>query len=551
MEFELYYGISKYLVDKSLPKLSPKDQEKITNASKNFQLKDGQLFFTKDRNNPRLVIKADENLKKVLNEGHAGEGNKHFKGDATAERIARNFYWPRMTAQINEWVKTCEICQRAEKPTKNNPLRPIKVTEPFELIGMDLIGPLPVTEQGNRFIVVMTEYLTKWVEAKPITNKRAETIAEFLHEILARFGTPRKIITDQGTEFNNETIKALNKIMGIQSIYSSPYHPQTNGQTERTNRTLCETLSKIAQEKETQWDKWLNSALWAYRNKKHSVTNYTPAFLLYGMQMRTPLEMDLIPGMEKPELTVEDYVDLIGPRLSSTRKDAEMRSNKFKDRQKGYYDKKIKPKQFKIGDKVLLYDSAKQMVHGDKFRDKYKEGIFRVQEACSNGTYRLLDEQQRVTKITTGDRLKEYHEVPAWEAKVRVEQTTLGPQSRLPISSARLRITYNKNNNNNTNEESNNTKTREQEIREENERRRPKGRMLPVTITSNDKNNHDKIAEQRRERIELIKNSQLIPKSKITEEPITEDTNMYNKGPRIKQKPKFSRSAYGNKEKND
>jgi hypothetical protein len=254
------------------------------------------------------------------------------------------------------------------------------------------------------------------------------------------------------------------------------------------------------------------------------------------MQMRTPLELDLIPGMEKPELTVEDYVDLVGPRLSSVRKDAEMRSNRFKDRQKEYYDKKIKTKQFKIGDKVLLYDSAKQMVHGDKFRDKYKEGIFIVQEVLSNGTYRILDEQGRLTKILTGDRLKEFHEVPAWEAKVRVEQTTLGPQSKIPITPARLRITYNK--------DINNTKTREQEIREENERRKPRGQMLPVTITSDDKNNKELAVKRRQERIELIKNSQLIPKGKVTIEPITVDTNMYNKAPGRKEKYNKIKSSY-------
>ena len=236
MEFEFYYGILQYLTNQTLPNLSQRDQEKVKNASKNFQTKDGILYFTKDKDNPRLVVKADENLRKILNEGHAGEGNKHFKADATMEYLSRNFYWPRMNKTIQEWVKSCEVCQRAEKPTKNNPLRPIKVTEPFELIGMDLIGPLPETVQGNKYIIVMTEYLTKWVEAQPISNKRAETIAEFLHGILARFGTPKKIITDQGTEFNNEIIKSLNSIMNIQSIYSSAYHPQTNGQTERTNR---------------------------------------------------------------------------------------------------------------------------------------------------------------------------------------------------------------------------------------------------------------------------------------------------------------------------
>ena len=95
---------------------------------------------------------------------------------------------------------------------------------------MDLIGPLPVTSQGNRYIIVMTEYLTKWVEAKAIPNKKAETIAEFLYnDVIARFGTPERMLTDQGTEFVNELMTLFWNKYRVKHIITTPYHPQGNG----------------------------------------------------------------------------------------------------------------------------------------------------------------------------------------------------------------------------------------------------------------------------------------------------------------------------------
>jgi hypothetical protein len=529
MEFPLYYGLLHYLRTYQLPNISSNDKKHILQASKYFKENEGQLYYKKKSNDePRLVIKADENLRKVLEEGHAGTNGGHFGGEATRKKLERNFYWPRMGAMIDEFVKTCETCQRRGKPKKNNPLRSITVSEPFELIGMDLVGPLPETSRGNKYIIVMTEYLTKWVEAKAIPNKRAETIAEFLYDnIITRFGTPKRMLTDQGTEFLNETITALQKVMNIKGIHSSPYHPQTNGQTERMNKTLCEILAKLSQDNKKEWDRWIGSALYAFRTKEHTVTKFTPAFLLYGFQMKTPLELEMLPNTEKPERTAQDHANLIGERLRDVRELAKMNKEKSHERQKKYYDKHVKQTQFKIGDKVLLYDSATQHTHGDKFREIFKEGIYTIQEVLNNGTYRLLDNQNRRTKITTGDRIKRFFERPAWEPIVHINQTRIGTQSRIPIATPRLRITYNT--------------EKEDRIREENERNKHKGKMLPITIKSTDEN--DKLVEQRQKRIERLKQSGLIPRDEIRVEPITEDMNLYRGPVKLKIKSKNGRQG--------
>ena len=521
MEFQLYNSIVNCLKGLYLEGFKKKDRDKVENIARSFYLEDGLLWYQKNSSDkPRFVIKQDESMKTILNDGHSGPGGGHFAKEATRRNIEEKFYWPRMGRDIDGHVETCETCQRRGKPKKINPLRTIEVSRVFELIGMDLIGPLPPTSQGNRYIIVMTEYLTKWVEAKAIPNKKAETIAEFLYnDVIARFGTPERMLTDQGTEFLNETVTALQKVMGIKGIHSSAYHPQTNGQTERMNKTLCETLAKLVLDNKGEWDRWIGSALYAYRNKDHSVTKFSPSFLLYGFKLKTPVELNVIPEKQKSPITVNDHMNLIGKRLKDVRELAKGNTKKAHERQQKYYDKHVKQKQFKIGDKVLLYDSATQHTHGDKFRDIYKEGIFVVHEVLNNGTYKLRDEKDRVTKITTGDRLKEFHSRPAWEPIIRIENNTLGPQpSRIPvpIETQRLRITS--------------RTQKEDEIRKQNEVNKPKGKMLPVTGIITDDNENDINVQRRAERIRRLQNSGLLKGDIRVQDEEVNNINLY-KGP--------------------
>ena len=154
-----------------------------------------------------------------------------------------------MFEDIRTYVQSCEECQRRGKPTRTEPLHPIKVGQPFDRIGMDIVGPLPTTERGNKYIVVATDYLTKWPEARALTNAKAASVVPFFYEdIICRHGCPKVLLTDRGTHFVNEMLDSLCDQLGVKHKLSSAYHPQTNGLVERFNRTLCETLAKFSNE---------------------------------------------------------------------------------------------------------------------------------------------------------------------------------------------------------------------------------------------------------------------------------------------------------------
>ena len=194
-----------------------------------------------------------------------------------------------MYEDIRKYVRYCDTCQRrGQKGGKGN-LHPIKVGEPFERIGIDFVGPLEKTKKGNRYILVVTDYLTKWPEAKAMKEATAKNVIEFIYqEIICRHGCPRVILSDRGTHFRNELVDGLCEKFEIKHKLSSPYHPQTNGLVERFNRTLCEGLAKVT-EKENEWDKYIESVLFAYRTNKHNTTKRIPFFMVYGREATLPL----------------------------------------------------------------------------------------------------------------------------------------------------------------------------------------------------------------------------------------------------------------------
>ena len=136
------------------------------------------------------------------------------------------YYWPKMYKTIENWIKTCNECQRQGGPVIKVPLYPIQIGQPFDRIGIDYVGPLPVTTNGNKYIIVATEYLTKWVEAIAVPDTKATTTAQFIYnEIVCRHGCPKEILTDRATSFKNELIEALLHVIGSKHRLFSPYHP--------------------------------------------------------------------------------------------------------------------------------------------------------------------------------------------------------------------------------------------------------------------------------------------------------------------------------------
>src|ERR1051325_9640738 len=141
------------------------------------------------------------------------------------------------------------------KPTKNKTVIPIKVTGPFDQIGIDFVGPLKESKKGNKYIIVTTDYLTKWPEAKPVKAAKAREVAKFLYEeIICRHSAPSSLISDHGTAFLRRVMRLLKEEIGFKHKLAAPYHPQTNKLTERFNGTLYKALAKNVNEANEEWD---------------------------------------------------------------------------------------------------------------------------------------------------------------------------------------------------------------------------------------------------------------------------------------------------------
>jgi hypothetical protein len=186
-------------------------------------------------------------MEMVLQAFHENPLAGHFGVDQTYQKIAERYYWPDLRKQVYDFVRTCDTCQRRGPPPKQpEPLHPIRVGEPFDRVGIDMVGPLPVTTQGNKYIIVATDYLTKWPEAWPTADATAVTAADFLVDcIIARHGAPRELLSDQGRTFLNQLLAAVCDRWEIQQTFATAYHLQTNGLVERYNKTLAEILAKV------------------------------------------------------------------------------------------------------------------------------------------------------------------------------------------------------------------------------------------------------------------------------------------------------------------
>ena len=424
MDFQLYEGLKNFITNdwKVLPgHLDSKLRMQIRNKHHLFNVKnDGKLYFGPRED--RMVIREDE-FDKTMKEAHDNGG--HFGIEKVYDKLKIDHYWPEMIHHIDKYIRGCDVCQKRKgKEKPHEPLHPIKANRPFELIGIDCVGPLPETDNKNKYIIVMTDYFTKWPEAAAVQDIKATTIAKFLYDfVFSRYGTPEKIITDQGTSFDNQLVDALLQIMGTQHTMTTAYHPQTNGQTEKFNGTLCNTIAKHMIKEGGSWDQWINTVLWEYRTQPHSSTKHRPDIMLYGWPMQNPytIERRQKKGEEPIELTYEQHRELISDKLYRVHNEAKQNVEKAQERQKTQYDKKVKPIKYKIGQKVLLFNERKE----NKFDQKWL-GPYYIQAAFDNGTYALSDmESGEIIEISVNSkRLKEYHDKPAYIPKTIIIEDT-------------------------------------------------------------------------------------------------------------------------------
>ena len=211
-----------------------KGEFKDKKLQKQFEIRNEKLYKKKKDGRILRVLQEDE-IDSVLFMLHNHETGGHFGIDATYNKLIERYYWKGMYESTKRYIKFCDACQRRGQQGGKSYLNPIKVGEPFERIGIDFVGPLERTKKGNKYILVVTDYLTKWPEAKAMEKATAENVVEFIYErIICRHGCPKIILSDRGTHFRNELVEKLCRKFEIKHKLSPPYHHQTLNNQENT-----------------------------------------------------------------------------------------------------------------------------------------------------------------------------------------------------------------------------------------------------------------------------------------------------------------------------
>lgn len=176
----------------------------------------------------------------VLDLAHKHALGGHLSSEKTRECILQRFFWPGVHTEVSRYCESCPECQlTAPKPHFRSPLVPLPIIEvPFDIIAMDLVGPIVKSARGHQYILVVLDYATSYPEAIPLRNTSSKTIAKELFKMFTRTGIPKEILTDQGTPFMSKVTKELCKLLKIKHLRTSVYHPQTDGLVERFNKTL-------------------------------------------------------------------------------------------------------------------------------------------------------------------------------------------------------------------------------------------------------------------------------------------------------------------------
>ena len=169
----------------------------------------------------------------------------------TLSRIRERFYWPGLKNDVQRWCKACDVCASRKGPHTHarSPLQHYTVGAPLERVALDVLGPLPITDDGNRYILVVAGYFTKWTESYAMANQEVVTVARILvDEFVARLGVPTQLHSDQGRNFESQVFQEMCELLGIDKTRTTPLRPQSDGKVERFNRTLEQMLSAFVAE---------------------------------------------------------------------------------------------------------------------------------------------------------------------------------------------------------------------------------------------------------------------------------------------------------------
>ena len=357
----------------------------------------------------------------VLNLAHTHMLAGHFGCKKTFGRLCSKFLWPRMWMEVKNYVRTCVGCQKAGRKDKaRTPLQPLQCeSEPFSKVAFDLVGPLPRSVNGYRYILTMMDLYTKFPAAIPLKRVDNVTVIDAMMEVFSCFGLPKVLLTDQGSVFTSKLTKAMCKEFGITKIQTTPYHPQSDGALERWH-ACHKGMLKRSESDIKNWDRHLKYLLFAYRSTPHCITGFSPFTLMYGRDVRGPLdilqESWLVGDCEQAK--VFEWLVSVKARMSEMSEVVSEKERRAKAKMKEVYDRTASVKKLEPGDMVLVWKPGIHAKMGASW-----DGPFQIESKVSPVTYRVqVPGKAHLSKVLHSNLLKKWSSPAAKVHRVAIVQ---------------------------------------------------------------------------------------------------------------------------------
>lgn len=341
----------------------------------------------------QLVLPSEYRLK-VLKSIHDDSG--HLGADRITDLMKDRFYWPKLASDISQYIKNCGRCvARKTLPHRAAPLKQITSSGPLDLVCIDFLSIEP-DSKGMTNVLVVTDHFTRYAQAFVTKDQRATTVAKVLVEkFFVHYGLPSRIHSDQGRDFESRLIKELLGMLGIKKSRTSPYHPQGDPQPERFNRTLLSMLGTLQPSQKQKWSQYVSALVHAYNCTRNDATGYSPYYLMFGREARLPI--DLCFGTSPDGDNHGEYLQYVAKLKSDLKRAYELAvtvANKSHDKNKRYYDKRVRDQVLETGDRVLIRALGLPGKH--KLGDKWHSNPYVIVEKLPDlPVYRVKPEKGR------------------------------------------------------------------------------------------------------------------------------------------------------------
>ena len=394
-------------------------------------------FYRQDGTGSHLQFLVPKSIRsEILAQMHNSVISGHFGRKKTIEKLLQRFYWYNVREDVHMWLLKCDICASTKSPYRapRAPMGRMQVGEPLDRLSVDFLGPLPVTPRNNRYILLATDHFSKWVEIMAVPDQTAKTCAnKLLNEVVARYGCPLTILSDQGGAFESAVFHELCRLLEIKKTRTSPRNPRCNGLAERFNRSLLRMIKAYLQGEQTDWDLNLGCLASAYRASPSESTHLTPNLLFLGREVRLPAEL-MYGGQSTASNEYHsygEYVEHLKVRMQHAHEVARKHLHTSAKRQAAIYDSKLSVYHYKVGDLVWVALEGCRPGLSPKLQASFRGPCIVVHR------YNDLDYKVRLSPfgldcVLHHNKLKPYegNNIPRW---IRVVQTRIAATKKKTV----------------------------------------------------------------------------------------------------------------------